>query len=458
MRKVEGDSGAAPPAKTFSTHITRLLALGLPLIGARAAEFIIPIADSSMVGRYDTAELAAFGIGWQTWIFLYVSGLGLLVAVTILTSRAQGAGDLAGRTLVWHRGLRTAVIAGLGILLLCQFGAPALRAIGLNETLVDRGGAVLRAYGWGAPAAMIYLATSAFMAGSGRPVPDMLIMGAAVPIKLGLNWLLVGGHGGMPALGAVGAALATSVMIWTVAIVFALYVLVATGAGQRGLRSDPAERRAIDRRLLQLGVPIALSMALETGAYLALALMVGYVGPEDVGAYRAAMSAAMTPFMIATVLSGATSVLVGHAIGRGDPVNMRRAAASGFTVVAVAMALLAIPIALMSTTFAQWFTADPKLLPTIAACLQVTSAYLLFEGLQIALKLVLRSLGDVWLPFWISVASYWLVGVVSAAFLGVVGGLGAPGIVAGLGIAMVFSALGNAWRYSHVVRRKITQL
>ena len=78
--------------------------------------------------------------------------------------------------------------------------------------------------------------------------------------------------------------------------------------------------------MIRLGLPIGLTFQLEFGAFTAIALLMGWIGTAQMAAHQVAINLASLTFMVPLGVSGAAAVLVGQAVGRGDPASARRRA------------------------------------------------------------------------------------------------------------------------------------
>jgi len=174
---------------------------------ARAGIVVLAAVDTAMTGYAGATELAYYGLGFPPQIPMIMVAIGLLMGTGILAAQAVGAGDLRHCGQVWRVALVHAVVLGLACLALSQLGHAFYLAIGQDPELAEGGARVLVMFGWSMPAIFLYVATSFFLEGIGRPLPGMLIMLAANVANVGLNWAFIYGNG-VPEMGAEGAAMA----------------------------------------------------------------------------------------------------------------------------------------------------------------------------------------------------------------------------------------------------------
>ena len=213
MRLVH-DLPVRPPAETLGEHVRRTARLAIPVMLGRMGLLVLVAIDIAMTGRAGTRELAAYAVAVAPQVPLLLFGVGLLIGTVVLSAQANGAGESHRCGAVWRVGLLHGLACGLGLGLLCQAGEPFLLLAGQGEALSASGGRVLAVLGWGLPGMLLFSATTMFLESIHRPVPGVLVMVGANLANALLNWMLIYGNLGAPALGAEGAALATTVVRW----------------------------------------------------------------------------------------------------------------------------------------------------------------------------------------------------------------------------------------------------
>ncbi len=448
---------ARAAAGSVGEHVRRTVALAWPVVLARSGALVMAAVDTAMTGRAGADELAFIGLGLAPTISLLVIGLGLLLGTTVLTAQADGAGAERECGMVWRVAMRHAVVIGLAFLVLCWFGEAFLLAIGQDPVLAEGAGRVIVAFGWGMPPVMLTLATTFFLEGISRPIPGMLIMLGANVVNFGLNWIVIYGHFGLPALGAEGAMLTTSATRWLVLAAFLIYVFTMRDGARYGLDLPVAGAAEIGRRLRRLGYPMALAHGLETTAFAALTMMAGYLGTTAVAGYQVAMNILTVLFMAALGIGTATGIRVGNAVGRQDPPGLRRAGWTGLGLVIVLMALLGLWLGSYPGWFAAIYSQDRAVLAVAATTLIVAALMLVFDGSQAALVQALRGAGDVWVPMQIQLLWTWGIAVPCGAYLAFRLGWGAPGLMGGVCVGAIVAAFCNALRFHIISKRPVVR-
>ncbi len=439
----------------LSQHIVRHTRLALPVMAARAGLIIMISVDSVMAGRAGAEQLAHYAISLAPHITLMVLGIGLLVGTIVLTAQSDGAGRTRDCGPVWSTSLRIAATLGLLAGLLMQWGEPILLAFGQSPELARGGGRTLRMFGAGLPAILMYIATTFFLEGIGRPKAGMAVALSANLLNATLNWMLIYGNLGMPELGAMGAALATALTYWAMLATLVGYVLVMPDGEGYGVRTGPSKRLPLVRKLLRIGAPLALAAGLETACFSTVTTFAGRLGEIQLAGYQIAFNVVTFVFMLAIGLSTATSVRVAKAVGRADREAMAMAGWTGVGLVALVMTVAGTTIRLLNSEIAGLYSTEAAVLQVAVPALAVVAFVVVVDGAQAVILGALRGTGDVVLPALFYAVSFWGVAVPTAYLVGLKGGAGIEGLLWGLfaGLACALVLLG--WRFTVVARRRV---
>lgn len=453
MTQAMAEDRARP--RSLRQHAARTLALALPVMAARLGLILMITVDSVMCGRHGAEALAHYGIAMAPHVFLLVIGIGLLVGTVVLVGQADGAGEPARCGAIWHSGLAVALGAGVlfGTVLLA--GAPILRLLGQSPEMAAGGGRALAWAGLGLPALLMYLATSFFLEGIGRPRAGMVVALAANLPNAALNGLLIGGGFGIPEMGAAGAMLATTVTRWLMLAALLAYVLTMPDGARYGLRQATQASRATVARLLRLGAPLAVATGLEAGAFSALATFAGWLGPTQMAAYQACLNVVTFAFMLAIGLSTATSVRAANAVGRGDRGGLALTGWLGLGLGAMMMLGVALLVLWQRGAIAALYTDTAAVEALATAGLSLVAAILLFDAAQAILMGAHRGAADVIVPTAMQGVSFWVVGVPLAYHLGVSGDGGVTGLLTALLIALMTASALLALRFAVISRRPV---
>jgi multidrug resistance protein, MATE family len=445
---------ASGGALALRGQVLRTLRLAGPVMASRAGLLVMAAVDTVMAGRAGTAELAHYGIAVMPQLTLLLIGIGGLMGTVVLTAQTDGAGHPERCGPVWRLALLNA--GGLGTLfaLFLLQGEALLLLLGQDPAIAAGGGRVLAMFALGMPAILMYSATTLFLEGLGRSVPGMVVMAAANLVNLGLNALLMFGP---LAMGAAGAALATSLTRWFMLLALAGYVLLMPGRARYriALLGPLAGHGRIEARLLRLGWPMALSFGLESLAFFAAATIAGWQGAAPLAAWQIVINTMALVYMLAIGLATATAVRVGNAVGRRDRAAMARAGWLGLGLgIAIMLALMPLLWG-ASGQIVRLYTTDPAVIALAAPGLALGAWILVVDASQGILTGALRGAADIWAALAIQLFSFWVVCVPACYLLGQALGYGVPGLLWGLLIGLVIAALLLVARFKVLASRVV---
>lgn len=433
-------------------HVVRTLRLAFPVMLARAGILVMVAVDTAMTGHYGATDLAYYGLGLAPQIVILMTGIGLLIGTMVLTAQADGAGELSACGRIWRLGLMLAATIGVALLFVCQTGPLFYTAVGQSADFAAGAGAVMAMFGLGIPALFLHAVTSFFLEGISRPLPGMLVMLGANIANAFLNWVFIFGNLGAEALGAEGAALATTIVRWLMFLSLAVYVLAMKDHSRYGLRGPITDAAGILQRLLAIGLPLAFAHGLEAGAFASLTLFAGLLGTVTLGGFQVAMNLVAIVFMLALGFSTAASVRVGNAVGRGDALGTRRA---GWVAVALAVAVMAtftVVLAAFPRQFAAIYSNDPLIVASAIPTITVAAMVLIVDGAQGVLVGALRGLADVAVPSLAYLLALWGLMVPLAYVYGVQREGGGPALMFALFVGLTVLTVMLGFRFAQVTR------
>ena len=448
----------APFPLSVSEHVIRHLRLAIPVMLARAGLIIMISVDAIMAGRAGVGPLAHYAIALAPHILALVLGIGLLVGTVVLTAQADGAGRPADCGRVWFAALGMSCGLGLIAAIPLLWGEALLLGLGQESGLAAGGGRALHMFALGMPATLMYIATTFFLEAIGRPKVGMAIALSANLLNAGLNWLLITGEMGAPAMGAAGAALGTTITRWVMLFALVGYALTMRGAAGYGLRARPRGLGSLARKLLRLGAPLSIAAGLESSCFSAAATFAGWLGEAPLAAYQIAFGVVTFVFMLAIGLSNATSIRVANAVGRHDRAGMAAAGWTGVGLIAVLAAAIGLAIALFSAEITALYSRDAPVLALAEPLLAIVAVLVVVDGIQAVFLGALRATGDVIFPTLTYGLCFWALGVPAAYLLTFEAGAGVAGLIWGIFAALVCALLALGWRFSLVARHPVTPL
>lgn len=434
------------------TGITlRLLDLAWPIVGVNLLQVATLVVDSAMVGRTPAGEAAITGLGFagQIAFLLMVAMIGLSIGTVALVARAHGAGEheTANHVLVQA----TQFTIGLGILvsLLGNLAAyPVMTALGAEGESLAQGMAYLRPLLLGSTFSYLNLLFAAVLRGVGNTRLAFAVALFMNGLNLSLNYVLILGNLGAPALGVQGAAYGTVISQALAAVLMA--TLLARGTVP-GLSTPLAFRtidRALARRLGSIGWPAALDMVVLNAGLLFIIGLLGRIDQAAVGAHSIGLRIQSVAFVPGMGIAQATGALVGTALGAGDVEVARRVFRASALLSTVIMSVLAAVLIVFAGPVVNIFDVyEGSMFEYAVLWLTLLGYGMPFVGVFLALGGVLQGSGDTRTPLIINTVVTFAFQIPMGWFLGFPMGLGALGIWVAFPASFVFKAAWGLWVY-----------
>lgn len=418
------------------------LKLALPLMIGQLSQMLLGVADTIMVGRLGVTEMAALTFANTLFHVPFVFGIGLLTSVSVFTSNASGAGDAPGARGSCRHGLYLSLALGLLMLALAWWTSENLGVFGQPPEVVARSQTFFRILMASCIPALASIALKNHADALNRPWPPFWIFLGGVALNVLLNWIMIFGKFGCPALGLEGAAWAT--LISRTAILIAIFIWLHLAPGlrdwipHRWLRKpDPTDLK----RLLHIGLPASLQMLCEVAAFSSAGLLMGHFGPTALAAHQIAITCAATSFMIPLGLSMALTVRIGEAHGAGEIHRLRPILISGWILSAGFALAAASFFLLLGKPLAAFFIDAPHVITLTATLLIIVGIFQIFDSIQVASAAMLRGLHDARIPAIMGFVAYWLVGLPVAYLLAFHTPLAAAGVWWGLAAGLTVACI-----------------
>ncbi|UTW09770.1 NorM family multidrug efflux MATE transporter [Pseudomonas benzenivorans] len=443
-------------------ELMAILRLAGPLIAAQLAHVLMVFTDTVMMGLLGPQALAGGGLGAAGYSFVSIFCVGVIGAVGNLVAIRHGADDAAGVARLTQNGLwlgwALALVAGL---LLWNL-QPLLLQLGQAPQSVHGAMQFLSTLVFALPGYMSFMALRGFTSAIGRPGPVMAISIGGALANFFLNYALIKGWFGLPALGLAGIGLVTALVMNAMALLLAWHLLrspdTAAYALLRGLlRPQWTEMK----ELLRLGLPIGGTYAVESGLFTFAALCMGALGSSQLAAHQIAIQSVHVAFMVPVGISYAITFRIGQHYGGGRLLEARRAGRLGIGIGALCMFAFAVLFWLAP----QWVVGlfldplDPGYREVVALAvglLAIAAWFELFDGIQTIAMGAIRGLKDAKTTFLVGLLCYWAVGAPLAWTLAFPLGWGAAGVwwglAGGLACAAIGLSLGFEWKTARLLR------
>ena len=434
--------------RRWNREVRPTWALAVPIMSGMVGQTLMGLADTLMVGRVGVVPLAAAALVNAIAHLPLVFAIGLLSAVSVLVSQAYGAKQARESGEVLKHGLLLAGIAGVLTALGLACLRPWLYLLGQPKDVIAASTTYLILFGASMLPALLAHTCKLFSEALNRPWKPTIILLAGVLLNVLLNWILIYGHLGAPALGLEGAGWATLIARSVAAIWLLVYVFRSSPLRNfHPLRWTSAFSRDRFRYLLRLGMPVGAQHFLEVSAFAFAALMMGWISAEAIASHQIAITCASITFMFGLGLGMAVCIRVGHVWGAGQFSRMRRIGFVGVGMAAAIMGMFGVIFITLGEPLARLFVTDPAVIKLTAQLFFVAALFQVVDGIQVVAISALRGLADVRVPALIAVMAYWIIAVPVGYGLAFIAELGAVGVWLGLATGLGAAACSLSWRF-----------
>jgi MATE family multidrug resistance protein len=378
-----------------------------------------------------------------------------------LVPQALGAGEAARARQLRSSGVRLGLLLFVPLAALIAAAALLFPLTPVEPAVASEAGAFLLGRLPGVLPFLVYVSQRSYLQARQVTRPMVVSMVIGNVINIVLDWILIMGDDGLariglppiglPAMGAMGSALATSTANLSAFLI--CWIAVRKLDREPSPRSDPALARSIVR----LGLPIGLQLVAEVGVFALTGILAGTLGKMPAAGHQVALSLASLSFSMAIGVGAATSVRVGRAVGAGDAAAARRAGAQGITVGAILMGTSGLLFILLPRWLAGLFTSDPVVIDTAVPLIQIAAVFQLSDAIQAVSAGALRGAGDTRFSFVANLFGHYAVGLPVAWALGFAAHMGAAGLWWGLSMGLTAVAIAQSIRFARITDRPMAR-
>jgi MATE family multidrug resistance protein len=429
------------------------LVLAIPVIFSQIGQITVNLADNMMVGHVGTTELAAASFAINIFHLGMILGIGITMGLTPLVGQSYRSGNQ--RTLgIWLKnGLLVNFIIALLICLSMTTFVLFMNRMGQTKEVVQLAIPYYLIQVSSLIPLMIFFSFKQFLEGIGNTKIAMAITILTNILNIGLNYILIYGKLGFPALGLYGAGYATLISRILMPVIFLIVILNKPKfrVYLSGTFHTAFDRVKI-RRILSIGFSIGLQMVIEILAFSLGAIMLGWISKEALAGHQVAISMAAMTYMISFGLAAATTIRVSHAYGDGDITELKHAIYASLHLVIAFMSTMGILFVLLRNHVPLLFTSDPAVIKAAATLLVVGAFFQVFDGIQVILLGALRGLADVSVPMYMAFFSYIVVSIPISYLFAFVFGFGYAGVWIGFVFGLSTAAVLFGWRLKNQLR------
>ena len=431
---------------------------------------LVGLFDSIMVGHYATVDLAAVSFSNALFFTVMVFAMGALMGLTPLigiqvgkisdtTDNSDESTRLAESkniiSSLFQNGMLFTILLSIMTLILLGGCIPFLHCFGQDPAVVE----VARPYFILIVISIVpflfFTFFKQFLEGLGNTSVAMVITLVMNGINILLNWLFIYGNWGCPELGATGAGIGSLVARIGMPICFFLvmYFRREWKEYMTSMRWSKFKASVI-KELTKIGFPIGVQTLMETIAFTAAFIFIGWISKEALAAHQIANQICDMTFMVILGIGSATTIRVSHQLGANNLHGVRMASNASIHLVLFINTIGAILMIGLRNQIPMLFTEDPEVIAIASKLVVLAGVLQLADGLQVVAASMLRGITDVKVPMFIALFSYTIVCISIGLFLAFPMGMGAVGIwigfVVGLSVAAICLHIRFRWKFKQI--------
>ncbi|MBE1554746.1 MATE family efflux transporter [Sporosarcina limicola] len=434
----------------------RLATIVMPILITQVALYLMTFFDILMTGRYDTYHLAGVTIGSSFWIPVYTGLAGILMGLTPIIAQHIGARSRENVRPAVQQGLYVSIVLSAIVFALILFAvAPILGAMPLEAEVRIVAADYLKGMSYGLLPLFAYTALRSFFDALGATRVSMFIILLSAPINVFINYLLIYGNWGFPELGGAGAGYASAITYWLVFLIACSVAWAGKPFAQFNLFKGWGKISFIRwKEILFIGVPIGISIFVETSVFSAVTLLMSNYTTAVISAHQIALNFTSLLYMIPLSISMGATILVGQAVGAGQ---MRDAKHYSFLGVGLAIAFSFVFVAILlmfREPIASLYTTDGHIIQLAVQFFLFAALFQLSDAIQAPVQGALRGYKDVNMTFIMAIISYWVLGLPIGYLTATYTELGPYGYWVGLIAGLAVGAITLTARLRYIQKNK----
>jgi len=414
----------------------------LPILVTQVALYLMTFFDILMTSKYNIDHLAGVSIGSSIWVPVYTGLTGILLGITPIVAQLIGAKKKQDVRKYIQQGLYIALLLAFVIFLVLFSSIDSILGyLPLEDSVRSVAKNYLYMMAFGLVPLFLYSVLRSVIDAFAKTRVSMFITLISAPINILLNYIFIFGKLGFPALGGIGAGLASALTYWIVLfITIFLFVRIKDFKQIELFKEWSKPSLSKWKELTKIGVPIGLSIFAETTIFSAVTLMMSVYSTEVISAHQIAMNFTSLLYMIPLSIAMGATILVGHEIGAG---NNREAKIYSWLCVGAAVTFSFVSasiLILFREPIASIYTNDVEVIALTIQFFYFAALFQLSDAIQAPVQGALRGYKDVNITFIMAIISYWIVGLPTGYVLGTYTSLGPFGYWVGLIVGLTLGA------------------
>ncbi len=438
--------------KYIPYYITNLR-LALPVVLTQLGGGLVGMFDTIMVGHVDAYSLAAVSFANSIFVIGFVAAMGVPMAITPMVGQSDARGETDEVASILGNGLCFTLFFGTLISILLFAIVPLMPLMGQEAEVIKLAKPYYCLQVISILPAMVFFCGKQFLEGLGNTKVAMWIMLFTNTLNIILNYILIFGHFGAPALGATGAGIA-SLAARTLSPLIIFVCIRKTKQWNMYLKMIQWSKInwSSIKEVAVVGLPIGGQSVLECLSFSISCIMVGWLGAVSLASHEIACQLSNITWMGIMGVGSATVIRVSHLYGVKDYENMRYCATASIHLAIIYELFTSLIIIGFCKQIPMIFTNDAAVIAMAPALIICCGLYQISDGLQVIGLSILRGMTDVKRPVVYSFLGYLVICIPIGYLLLTRTGLGAIGVWIGFITTLTTMAVLFLLRYKRLLK------
>lgn len=408
-------------------YFQNIFNISIPLVVGNIAHMLIGTVDVLVASRHGTETLAAISISNAILASLFIIGIGMMAGITPVISNYLGESHPSKKYLlstINYALILALIFSSIGLAIvhfLDKFGfdeklVPIMKQYMIIVSLSNFGG-------------YLHFALKEFLQAYEVLILPNILTVLAIVFNLIFNIIFVFGFWEIPAMGAVGLAVATLLvrMLMGGILLFYCWKLI-----DHKVKFD----FIYIKQLLKVGYPIALALMFEFLGFNVITILTGRISNLFAAAQSILITITSLTYMVPLAISNALAIKVGFSNGAKNYTDIRNYSVAGCSISVIFMSLCALILFFFPRQIINIFTSDTKLFEICASVILVAALYQILDGLQVAFSGILKGLKKTLLVTISIILGYWFIGLPIGGYLAYKLNMGLLGFWIGIALAI----------------------
>ena len=398
------------------------LSLALPIMLQQGLSSALYLLDNVMIGQLGETAIASVGIGDQLTFLMQVFGFGINSGAGIFAAQYWGKGDRDGIHRV--QGIALTLSLGLGVLFMVAaivFGTQVSDIFSNDPVVIALSAKYLAISGWSYLFQICTQALGIILRACGNAMLPMISTLIGVCANAVLNYTLIFGRFGLPAMGVEGAALSSVISTMIVAA-----VLIAVSLRKRNIIAAPVKKlfsfsKSLFKEFITISLPVFFNEALWSLGVTMYSVLWGILGTDVQASMQIYTTVDKIGFVMMAGLGSAAGVINGNCIGEGKIGRARLYTRRMLILTPLAVLLFGLVLQVFAPVFMGFFDVAPGVSAMALSVIRVYCAVMFIYSLNYTIIIgTLRAGGDTAYASGVDLFGIWLISVPLAFVCGLV--------------------------------------